>query len=209
MGGEGRAGGGGGEARLIGLYHQHVISHHARVQVSLADRFAAGYGALCGLLMLWLVMTMTVETSWCGYASCRDGWGYGGVKTVELGWLPMIDNPTADGSIPAPDLGARCPAEPAAHATLVRSLVPETFRPDSAEAQQLYACVFVGSDGRPTQVHLVGGNIRPEQRRLMRVLIRDFWRFAPAPSDGDAPGWQRVRMFDASTPLFLPLPTVR
>ena len=164
---------------------------------TLEERVGAGYGAMGGLLLLWCVMTMIVDSGWCGSRLCRVGWHVTGDQAVMLSWQPFVQNPFDGNGQPIADRGPYCPARrPPASMALIEAPLPFGFDPRAGEAQGLFACVLVGRDGRVRAAYLLSSGLGRSRAGALLRSIREDWRFRPMPG-GDA-GWQRVRLFDTA-----------
>ncbi|MFN3389312.1 MAG: hypothetical protein ACK40O_10295 [Allosphingosinicella sp.] len=150
----------------------------------------------------WSMMAATLDEFWCGWGPCRDGWRTEYVKALTLTWQPWIENPS-DGTLPTPIEVPSCAAPPRAPAVLKDAPLPHGFRPRAEEVQGLYACVDVAALGSVESAYLLGGAIAADERRRLLGLVRD-WRFIVPEAADAAPGWQRIRLFDASRALEMP-----
>jgi hypothetical protein len=169
------------------------------------DRIAACYGSFAGILLQCTLMTMTLESGWCGSLLCRDGVVLEPPKYVELRWQPYIQTTGGHGQQPTPDFGPHCPARAADAPPVWLSHAPLPARFDPREAEGLYACVRVDSRMHVREAYLLPGGRAGDLAQPLLERIREDWRFVAEPRVSAEPGWQRVRLFEERRPQALVL----
>lgn len=167
------------------------------------ERVGAAYAAAGAMMAFWSMMAATLDSGWCGWRECRAGWLVPPAEAVTLSWQPSVENPSA-GTLTLPFDAPLCRGATREPAVLADAPLPAAFDPRAPAAVGLYACLRVGPTGSVREAYLVGGAIGAAERKRLLGEIRG-WRFTVPGRNAAAPGWQRVRLFDRSRALLIPL----
>ncbi|TFI60249.1 hypothetical protein E2493_00615 [Sphingomonas parva] len=167
------------------------------MRLTVGEHVASGYGALFGLLLLWVAMTMALNAGqWCPYRECRGFLPSGGasIRVIPISqWKPFVDDP---GEFPVPAAAEpHCPS-PAVGSSVVlaEAPLPEGFDPTADQGRPLFACVRLSESGRVIEARLLGSTNMPGVDKRLTKGIKRTWRFRADNSPIDSARWHRVRL---------------
>ena len=76
---------------------------------------------------------------------------------------------------------------------LDHSPLPPAFDPFAYPKEKLFACVLVGTSGKPLAVRLIGVS-SPGVAKQLAATIHEGWSFSQSWEAGEMPTWVRVRL---------------